>query len=192
MRQRVQIVTVPHEGGMLICAVYPDNDPEDVCRPDGNGSRHRVRDNDTQVDFRIEVPAGVTLAVRTVNGDVDVRDLRSDVDAHTVNGDLLVATSGLATGSTVNGSVRVRMGRADWTGEAEFSTVNGSVTLELPSSLATAFRAETVNGDIESDFPITIQGRFGRRRASGTIGGEAAGRTLLLKTVNGSIELHRI
>ena len=186
----VQIVAVPHSGGMLICAVYPDNDPAEVCRP-GEGGRHRVRDNDTQVEFRIEVPAGVLLTARTVNGDVDIRDLRSDVDAHTVNGDLYVATSGLAQGSTVNGSVRVRMGRADWTGEAEFSTVNGSVTLELPGDVATAFRAETVNGDIESDFPITIQGRFSPRRASGTIGSATAGRTLLLKTVNGSIELRR-
>jgi len=187
----VRIVTVPHAGGMLICAVYPDNDPDEVCRPEGGGN-HRVRDNDTNVDFRIEVPAGVRLEAHTVNGDVDVRDLVGDVHAATVNGDIAVATSGFAEASTVNGSVRVRMGRADWEGEAEYSTVNGGIILELPAGLSTAFRAETVNGGIESDFPLTIQGRFGPRRASGTIGDGSSTRTLRLRTVNGSIELRRI
>lgn len=185
----VQIVAMPSDDGMVICAVYPDNDPEDACRPGGRGNQH-VRNNDVEVHFRVEVPAGVRLVAHTVNGDVDLRDLRSDVEAGTVNGDLFASTTGLAEGSTVNGSVRVRMGRADWTGSAEFTTVNGSVTVEMPGDVVTDFEAQTVNGGITSDFPITIRGRFGPRRATGTIGGGGS-RSLILKTVNGDIELHR-
>ena len=40
---------------------------------------------------------------------------------------------------------------------------------------------------IDTDFPITIKGRFGPKHMSGTIG--RGGRRLVLETVNGSIEL---
>ena len=69
------------------------------------------------------------------------------------------------------------------------STVNGGITLNLPATLSTEIRAETLNGDIDSDFPMTVSGRFGPRRVRATIG--AGGRTLELKTVNGSIRLRK-
>jgi DUF4097 and DUF4098 domain-containing protein YvlB len=81
------------------------------------------------------------------------------------------------------------MGRADWSGTLEMSTVNGSITLTLPATLNTDVRASTVNGDLVSDFPMSIQGRVSRRRLDGTIG--AGGRMLSLETVNGSITLKR-
>ena len=56
-------------------------------------------------------------------------------------------------------------------------------------NLNTEVRATTVNGDISSDFPMTITGRVSRRRMEGTIGG--GGRVLSLDSVNGSITLKR-
>jgi DUF4097 and DUF4098 domain-containing protein YvlB len=90
---------------------------------------------------------------------------------------------------TVNGSIESRMGRADWSGEAEFSTVNGSITLELPASAGAEVDAKTVNGGIDTDFPLEVSGRFMRRRLRGTIGG--GGRRLTLETVNGGIHLRK-
>jgi DUF4097 and DUF4098 domain-containing protein YvlB len=49
--------------------------------------------------------------------------------------------------------------------------------------------ASTVNGGISTDFPLTVQGRFGPKRLNGRIGD--GGRTLSLTTVNGEIELRR-
>ena len=46
-----------------------------------------------------------------------------------------------------------------------------------------------MNGDITTDFPLTVQGRFSKRRISGTIG--SGGRQLELETVNGGIELKK-
>jgi DUF4097 and DUF4098 domain-containing protein YvlB len=89
----------------------------------------------------------------------------------------------------VNGSIRAAAGRADWTGDAEFRTVNGSITVTLPASTGAEVRAETVNGEIETDFPMTVSGRISKRRLNGTIGG--GGRTLELETVNGSIQLRK-
>ncbi len=81
------------------------------------------------------------------------------------------------------------MGRANWTDQLEFSTVNGGITLIFPPKLDTEVRANTVNGDIESDYPLTVSGKFGPRRVRGTIG--AGGRTLSLSTVNGEIRLRK-
>ena len=65
----------------------------------------------------------------------------------------------------------------------------GSITVELPSSVSARVEAKTVNGGIESDFPLTVTGRFGPRRVSGTIGG--GGRDLRLETVNGGIHIRQ-
>ena len=80
------------------------------------------------------------------------------------------------------------MGSASWTEPLEFETVNGSITLQLPQTTETEIRAETVNGDISTDFPVTVRGSFSKKRMDGTIG--RGGRTLVLKTVNGSVKLN--
>jgi hypothetical protein len=186
----VKIVVVPGDEGVTICAVYPGryHDEGNQCPPDGRG-HNRTHDNDTQVEFTVHVPRGVKFAGRTVNGDVTARALEGDVTAHSVNGDVDVATSGVAEGSSVNGGVHAVLGRTDWSGTLEFSSVNGSVTVVLPPGAAADVTASTVNGSIETDFPLTVQGRFGPKHVQGTIG--AGGRGLKLDTVNGSIALKR-
>jgi DUF4097 and DUF4098 domain-containing protein YvlB len=67
--------------------------------------------------------------------------------------------------------------------------VNGSINIELPDGVNAEVTARTVNGDLETDFPLTIQGRWGPRKLTGTIGD--GGRDLSLETVNGSIRLRR-
>jgi len=185
----VRIEAVEHAGGVTICAVYPDVDGgRNECLP-GEGGRMRTRNNDTEVHFTVRIPRGVGFSPKTVNGDVEATGLEGNVDASTVNGSIQVATTGRVEAKTVNGSIRAQAGRADWTGDAEFKTVNGSITLTLPSSTGAEVRAETVNGEIETDFPLTVTGRISKRRLAGTIG--AGGRTLELATVNGSIHLRK-
>lgn len=184
----VRVEVVPHAGGVTLCAIYPDQDGErNECRPDG--ARNKTRDNDVKVDFTVRVPAGVRLKAKTVNGGVTANDLRSEVEAGTVNGNVEVSTTEGAEAKTVNGSIHATMGRAQWEGSREFNTVNGSITLRVPSALSTDFQANTVNGNIETDFPITMQGTISKRRVKGVIGG--GGRALEMKTVNGSIRLLR-
>jgi hypothetical protein len=187
----VQIKVVEHAGGVTICAVYPT--PEGSERPNecapGRGGHSNTRDNDTKVEFKVRVPAGVRFAGNTVNGGIEAKGLQSDVEARTVNGGIAVETSGLAEAETVNGGVSVRVGRADWSGTNRFHTVNGGITVELPASASAEVRAKTVNGDIETDFPLTVSGKISRRSLSGTIG--SGGRTLEMETVNGGIHLRK-
>ena len=59
----------------------------------------------------------------------------------------------------------------------------------VPANFDANFRFDTVTGGIESDFPITLSGRWGPRHASGIIG--KGGRDVTASTVSGSIELRK-
>ena len=186
----VKIVVVNTPEAVTICAVYPtpdDADRENSCEQ-GKHWHSNTRDNDVVVDFTIQVPAGAEFDGQTVNGDVDANSLGGNTNVHTVNGSIDVSTTGHAEAGTVNGSIRASMGKADFD-DADFRTVNGGITLTLPADLNTEVRAETVNGDLDSDWPVTITGRWGPRRMHGTIG--KGGRTLTLGTVNGDIRLRK-
>jgi len=186
----VRIEVVEHEDGATICAVYPARrgKPGNECRP-GGGGNNSSENNDVSVRFSVKVPAGVRFVGTTVSGDVIARSLKSDVELRTVNGGIDASTTGYAEATTVNGSIDLVMGSVGWPRHLEYSTVNGGITIQVPDGIKADVEAETVNGDIESDFPLTVSGRFGPRRLSGTIAG--GGPLLSLRTVNGSIELRR-
>jgi hypothetical protein len=184
----VRFEVVPHAGGVTICAVYParQGQPANVCRP-GSEGRMSSQNNDTTVNFAVQVPAGIGFIGRTVNGDVDGEQLRGNAEGHTVNGSIRVATTEVARATTVNGSIEVAMGRSDWAGEATFKTVNGEIRVKLPASASTEVRADAVNGRIRSELPLTIAGQLDGKHLQGTLG--SGGRQLALSTVNGNITL---
>lgn len=187
----IRFQTIEHNGGVTICAVYPtpsNQRQENECAP-GDEGRMNTRDNDARVDFRVEVPAGVQFVGRNVNGGVTATTLESDIVAKTVNGSIEASSTGVIRASSVNGSVDLVMGRTDWRDELAIETVNGRIAITFVGDLNTEVSAATVNGGISSDWPLTVRGRFGPKRISGTIG--SGGRRLALSTVNGSIELRR-
>ena len=186
----VEIKVLEDADGVTICVLYPSprNQRPNEC---GSGEHGRMNtdNNDVTVTFTVKVPAGVHYVANTVNGDIRAAALRSNIEAATVNGSIRIATSGRAEATTVKGSIDASMGNADWSDDVSFSTVNGGITLELPSEVNAELKASTVNGDISSNFPVTVQGRFGPRSMRGTLG--RGGHQLELETVNGSIELKR-
>jgi hypothetical protein len=175
----VRIAVDEHDGGITVCAVVgavAGAAPANACRS-GNG-RRGVRDDDLRIDFVVRVPQGVRFSGATVNGDIVAEALRSDVRAATVNGRVNIQTTGFVS---------------------NVSTVNGDVMLEVPSDLNAEFRANTVHGKIDADFPLTRTTRSsfpdgrpaldGPQSVRGTIG--SGGPELRVSTVNGSIELRR-
>jgi hypothetical protein len=185
----VRFEVIQHGGGVTICAVYPDTGRQtNECRP-GSGGRMNVQNNDVNVEWLVQVPTGVDFIGRNVNGAIEATGMPAAVQAITVNGSVSISTNGLARASTVNGGIDAIVGSAQWSGNLEFETVNGSITVSLPANVSADVSAATVNGDIETDFPLTVSGRFGPRRISGTIG--AGGRQLTLRTVNGAVAIRR-
>lgn len=178
----VKITTSAGAGGVTVCVVY---DGSNSC--DSNSRGNDNLDNDTSVEFTVQVPAAITFRARTVNGSVDANGLQSNTEVSTVNGSVIVATSGTAQASTVNGDIKAAMGQAPSGGK--FSTVNGGITLQLPASTNANVRASTVGGDIKSDFPLQINAERGPKSANGVIG--AGGQELRISTVNGGITLLR-
>jgi len=183
------IEVVEYADGVTVCAVYAKEKAPGRCHRGGVSSEsgnwshgHRAK-----INFDVQVPHGVLFHALTTNGAVHCVNLESVVEADTTNGNVEVSTSEWASAKTTNGSVRVAMGNAQWSGKLQLMTTNGSVDVTLPASAEFKVDAATTNGGIRSDFPITVQGTFGPKSLSGTVGG--GGRELKLETTNGGIEL---
>jgi len=182
----VQIEVVPTGDGVKICAVYP-NGGNDCTGASSNHNWHG--NNDVQVAFTVKVPPQVNFVAHNVNGDVEIHDILGEARAHTVNGSVKVTASDLVEAHTVNGNIVATVSGASPSKAMGFHTVNGSIDLTLPGSSSAQVRANTVNGGMNTDFPITVHGEFGNRSLSGVIG--SGGPEVKMDTVNGSIRLHR-
>jgi hypothetical protein len=189
---------VEHEDGVTLCVVYPTSggrgrmDAGDHCSHNGN-----LREP-PRVDFTVRVPAGVRFVGRTVQGDVRTESLRSPVRASTVSGAIDVRTSEEAQASSVSGDVRVSMGRLPRSGTLRFSTVSGDVRLTLPSNAGAQLRLNTLSGEIDSEFPLTVTARGSRNGGSRVRVGQKVeatlgrgGPTIDINTVSGDVELNR-
>jgi DUF4097 and DUF4098 domain-containing protein YvlB len=174
---------------VTVCALWSD---EKSCDDNGSHNYHGNRRNDVQVKFTVHVAKGVRVDVNTVNGSLDVAGATSSVDAETVNGRVEVATlGGPVSAKTVNGSVHATIQHLVKTDEPlELESVNGSVQLEAPADLSAEVDAETTNGGIESDFPLTISSGIVGKHIRGTVG--QGGRKVQLHTTNGSVKLRKL
>jgi hypothetical protein len=185
----VHFVVIKDGDNVTICALWHD----DVCDESGYHSHghHGDDHNDVSVAFTVKLPRGVKINAGTVNGAVEVRGADADVVAHSVNGRVdAFSTRGRVDASTVNGSVRAHMDTPPADVDLDYTTVNGSITLEVPASFSGELEMETVNGSLQSDFPLTLTGRVNPRHLRATIGN--GGGRIRLKTVNGSVELRKL
>jgi hypothetical protein len=188
--ETVTIQVFEARGKLTFCTLYParSGKPENTC--DERGNTYTGSDADeVWVSYRVKVPAGVTLEAQTVNGDVEATGMLGPVDAHTVNGGIRIATTSWAEASTVNGGVAVAMSAHGWPDGLDFRTVNGSIVVDFADAPNAELRAETMHGDIDSEFPLQVQGKVRRNMVRGTLG--SGGPELALATLNGSIELRR-
>jgi hypothetical protein len=182
---RIEMVNGPE--GVTICTVYPG--AGNSCEA-GSDYHQRTRDLHAKVDFAVKIPRNLRFDAATVNGKVRAEGMGRVVKANSVNGGVTVATDAWAQASSVNGSVSVRMGRADWPGTLHLSSVNGSVELDVPATLSADVAFSSVNGSLDSDLPLTIShssGRWGPKSVEGRIG--SGGRELKVNTVNGSLRI---
>jgi hypothetical protein len=190
---QVFVEVVEYSDGVTICAVYAKDTKPGRCHRGGADSEdshgwswHGER---SKLTFNVQVPRGVLFKALTTNGGIRAHEMNSVVEASTTNGNVDVSTSEWASARTTNGSVTVNMGSAKWNGEVELTSTNGSVHASLPAAAEFKVRASTTNGGIHTDFPVTVQGTFGAKDLSGTVGG--GGRDLRVATTNGGIELRK-
>lgn len=188
--EAVKIEVVEEADRVIVCAVYPNaRVGRHACDVRGHEGGRWQREHDVRVRFTVTVPEGVRFEGATVNGDIVATGLTADAEVTTVNGSVELQTAGEGRATTVNGAVDVKLGRTDGRGGLQFTTVNGDVSVTVPDGLGAELEASTVNGSIETDFPVTVRGKLGKRHLRGQIGG--GGRELRLETVNGDIAIRK-
>jgi len=159
-----------------------------------------------RVDYLIAVPVGVTVAVKSISGNVVVSGVRGEVRAETVSGDVSVdSTPNLAMAKTVSGDVIAR----DIGGLTTLvlSTVSGSVIasglkvraleagsvsgdVKLSGMQVERVEAKSVSGSIDFDAPLVKAGRYEFTSHSGNVRVVISGNTgfeLDADTFSGSV-----
>src|SRR5260221_14662213 len=83
----VRFETVPHAGGVTVCAIYPSpaGQAANQCQPGGRGRSDR-KDNHTRVDFSVPLPPGIGLVARSMRRSIHAGGLSGDTHGTTGNG----------------------------------------------------------------------------------------------------------
>lgn len=190
-RADLTVEVVETSRGITACVVSRDVDME--CGERGARVRDRRGGHDWddhgRMDVQVRLPATLSLDAHSVSGDVRVSGTGGTVTAGSVSGnvrlDALQATG--VTASTVSGDVHVAITQLAGSGPLSFSSVSGDVTVELPRGINADLAMRSVSGTLDSEFPITIDGRMSRHRLDARIG--EGGRELSLRTVSGDVQL---
>lgn len=163
-------------------------DRDDGCSSSDRGSHGHGA---PAVDVVVRVPAGLHLVVHTVDARIDADGLKGPVDLHSVDGAIDMRAMSSAQARTVNGAIHAAFAQPDLAEDTELSTVNGRVDVTLPVGVNAELAASTVNGQVHLDPPPADSSRDGRdgRGLHTTLG--RGGRSLRLRTVNGSISVKR-
>jgi len=146
------------------------------------------------VNFDVQVPRDAQLTLNTVNGGISIYDFRGSARFQARNGGVsLSQIGGDIRGETVNGGVNVDLSGDRWEGAGlDVETRNGGVRMFLPAGYSAELETGTVNGGLNIDFPVTVQGLItGRqnRRITTTLG--SGGPRIRAITTNGGVTISR-
>jgi hypothetical protein len=164
--------------------------------PDLNQSFYkddRRWENPAIVDYMLTVPRKAVLeSIELINGSLDIDSVEGNVKASSINGRLIArGLQGEARLSTINGQLQATFTQLDESKPISLQSINGSVTLIIPSNSSASVRASTVHGGISNDFGLVVRhGEYVGHDLSGQIG--TGGPRIKLSNVNGGIRItHR-
>jgi hypothetical protein len=152
-------------------------------------SLFKRRPTQVEASLTVELPPGVRVDARTVQGEVSVHGATSGVTAHAVNGSIEIEGAGPIEAQTINGGIEARLDSLSADDPITLETVNGAISVTLPPSAEGDVELSTVNGSVQTDFPLTASGHISGRSLHGRIG--SSSREIRLKTVNGNVELSK-
>ncbi|HKP46307.1 MAG TPA: DUF4097 family beta strand repeat-containing protein [Pyrinomonadaceae bacterium] len=171
---------------LRIRTIYPDRDQTFT-----NDERGHYN-NPATVDYSIVVPRQARIdGINLINGSLDVDGVAGDVRASSVNGRVSArGLKGEAKLSTVNGTVEAVFEQLDPSKTLALASVNGNITVVIPSDSNAVVRAETVHGSIRNDFGLAVEdGEYVGHSLYGQLG--SGGSRIKLGNVNGGINIKR-
>jgi DUF4097 and DUF4098 domain-containing protein YvlB len=153
-------------------------------------SDERRYENPATVEYSLTVPRKAILeSIELINGPVDIEGVEGSVKASSINGPVNVrGLMGEARLSTINGPLQAVFTQLDESKAISLGSVNGNVTLIIPSDANAMVRASTVHGMISNDFGIQVKhGEYVGHNLDGQIG--TGGPKVKLQNVNGAIRI---
>ena len=140
------------------------------------------------MSYRLSVPTQTPLSLRSTNGGITVEAVNSRVELRTTNGGVkLSRMGGDVEGRTTNGGIDVDLDGSSWQGTGlDVETTNGGVRLSIPAQYNAHLETGTTNGSVNIDFPVTVQGTFGRSFSTDLGSG---GPPLRVRTSNGGVRI---
>ena len=176
------------EENIRIKTEYPDDYPN-MRHQDFRGGEGRY-DNPASVEYTLTVPRKAVLeSIELVNGPIDIDGVEGSVKASSINGKVTArGLMGEAKLSTINGPLEATFMQLDESKGISLTSVNGNLTLIVPSNANAAIRAGTVHGGISTDFGLKIKhGEYVGHSLDGQIG--TGGPRIKLGNVNGAIKI---
>ena len=161
-----------------------------VDRVAAEGPRNLDRRENWHVSYRIAVPNRTSLSLTSSNGGIEIADVDGQIAFRTVNGGVKLARlAGHVRGRTSNGGVNVDLDGTTWNGDGlDVETNNGGVSMSIPSNYSARLETGTVNGRMNIDFPVTVQGKIGRSIETQLGSG---GPLLRVRTSNGGVNIRQ-
>src|SRR5689334_11574909 len=149
------------------------------------------RDYHWDVSYEVFVPRRADVSVETHNGGIAIAEVTGRLEFSAVNGGVVLKrVGGTVRGSTTNGGLVIELGGDHWDGEAlDVSTTNGGVIMSVPENYSAHLETGTVNGSVNVDFPVTVQGRITKQVALNLGSG---GATVRAMTTNGGVHLKKV
>jgi len=123
-----------------------------------------------------------------VNGGLSISGVTGTIKASSVNGNIRAERlEGEADLSTVNGEVEADFHRVSRCHPITLSSVNGPISLSLPSGASATVSAQNRSGGIDSDFGRSWRAPTGHRLEAALNGG---GAQIRVHNINGGISIH--
>lgn len=160
------------------------------------------RTNRVRVTAR--VPINANLELSTVNdGVIEVDNIHGELDLRNVNGPITATRiAGSVIAESVNENIRIELSELSRDDAVVLTSVNGNLTVGLPSGTGAEVHIDTARGQIYSDFEVNVvptkpivdrtrEGRGVKVKVESVIIAEIAGGgpVIKLKTLNGNIQL---
>lgn len=143
------------------------------------------------VSFEVFVPRQSDLALEANNGGIVIADVQGTVNFNGVNGGVVLKrVGGNVHGATTNGGLVVELSGDRWNGESlDVETTNGGIVMSVPENYSAHLETRTVNGSLDIDFPVTVQGRITKEL---TVDLGSGGATVRAVTTNGGVKIKRL